>query len=444
MASCPPTQAPVCGAAACGNGFVDSCLAIVGRDCHVATITEDCDGVNFGPRTCNGLGYGTGYLSCTAGCTLDYSNCLECEPVSGLLAACGPSPISPPFLGSFGLAAKDDEIGLAFASLGDSMTPDRLTFARVSPTSFTVTGLSTIDDAGQPGPLYGEAITEVAVAPIATGWVVGVCGASDVYLHAIDASGQDAGRTIVAHATDMNEECQPGTLSLAARPNGGPLLLWETNNGVNAAVVSDDGRSAGTPVEIAGQGVAVFGASAAWVGDAFTVAAGIASPQTGEALRLAIVRPDGTSTLVKDVPMASLSNTPRVVAGAADLRVVYPGVPAAGAATYPLGEVWQRFDSAGGSVGTPIVLATYPMYFGQTPALAFGDDTVVLIAASPTAALAVVRVAPDGGIVSPLQDIVKAPAATIPAFDMVRRGSEAVVGWVSPITGGIQLARVTP
>jgi hypothetical protein len=48
---------------ACGDGVRDS--------------AEVCDGSDLGGSTCHGLGYHSGTLACTAGCTFDTSGCLQ-------------------------------------------------------------------------------------------------------------------------------------------------------------------------------------------------------------------------------------------------------------------------------------------------------------------------------------------------------------------------------
>jgi hypothetical protein len=345
---------------------------------------------------------------------------------------------------SFGLAASDDQVAAAFVNQ-DTMTGTfRLTFTQLT-AELALANASTLDDTSQAGPLYGVALYQAAIAPIGPGWIVAACSDDDVYIHLIDASGRDLARTVVSHAMDATMQCQAGTLVLAARPGGGPLLLWQTPQGLSASVIADDGRSAGAPLTIAmaGSEAAVFGASAAWVGAAFQVAAGLGLFDVGsEAIRLVTVQPDGTSQLTADVLVTSIDGTPRIAAGAGDLRLVYPGVPAGPPIGFGL--IWQRFDPSGKLVQPPAVLTSYPDFFGQAPAIALGDDTAVLVDGYAGAELAVIRAGLDGSIVTPLRDVVKAPATPLTSYDMVRRGPELVVGWLSPTTGALQLARVTP
>ena len=47
----------------CGNGILDA--------------NEECDGINLGGQTCQGLGYSSGVLNCGADCLFDTSNCIS-------------------------------------------------------------------------------------------------------------------------------------------------------------------------------------------------------------------------------------------------------------------------------------------------------------------------------------------------------------------------------
>ncbi|HEY7370630.1 MAG TPA: hypothetical protein VIF57_00520 [Polyangia bacterium] len=440
--TCPATTSPICGSS-CGNGVVDTCIRMVGRDCHLAYVTEDCDGADFGPRTCRTLGYASGDLVCSPVCTLDYDDCSACAAPGAFVAACGDSPIQVPNIVSFGLAASDDQVAAAFVNQ-DSMTGAfRLTFTQLT-AELALVNASTLDDTAQAGPVYGVGLYQAVIAPIGPGWIVAACSDDDVYLHLIDASGRDLGRTVVSHATDPTMQCHARTLVLAARPSGGPLLLWQTAQGLSASVIADNGRSASAPVSIAASSEGgIFGASAAWIAGAFQVAAGVGLFDVGgEAIRLVTVQSDGTAQPVADVLTTSVDGAPRIATGAADLRVVYPGVPAGPPVGF--GQFWQRFDVSGKLVQPPVLLTSYPDFFGEAPAIALGDDTAVLVDGYGGEELAVIRVGLDGSIVTPLRDVAKAPAGPLTSYDMVRRGPELVVGWLSSSTGAFQLARVTP
>jgi hypothetical protein len=441
METCPPTMSPVCGSA-CGNGRVDSCLRIVGRDCHLANISEDCDGTDFGPRTCQTLGYASGRLACSADCTLDWTGCSECVSPDTYVPACGPARSVLATVSSFRIAATDREVALALVDHQGVRGADTLAFARLSP-SLDLAQALVLDDTSQPGPLFGASIFQAAVAPIPSGWVVAACADLGVYLHAIDAGGRDVGRIIVAQATDPSRGCQPETLSLAARPGGGPLLLWQSPEGVNAALISDDGLSAGAPQVVVPSETLFFGADAAWTGGAFQVATALETNSAAVLLRLSTVQVDGSVTAASDIVVGAIDGPPRLAAGTGGLRVVFPGVPPNSITPDGLGIVWQPLGDVGQPLLPPVVVANYPTYFGVAPAIAFGDDTLVLIGGYGHEELALVHVLP-GGLVAGLRGVVKAPALEIDVYDMARRGTELVVGWLSPSTGALGLARVTP
>ena len=84
------------------------------------------------------------------------------------------------------------------------------------------------------------------MAPLPSGWDVAGYAAPDIFLHAIDATGQDVGRLVVA--TIPAAEAVSGVPILAARPDGGPLFVWSRAGEVRAAVVAADGRSTTAPV----------------------------------------------------------------------------------------------------------------------------------------------------------------------------------------------------
>ena len=61
------------------NGLDDDCDGLADEDCYcgdgVMSGTEQCDGSDFGDATCLALGFPSGMLTCTAGCTIDTASC---------------------------------------------------------------------------------------------------------------------------------------------------------------------------------------------------------------------------------------------------------------------------------------------------------------------------------------------------------------------------------
>ena len=88
----------------------------------------------------------------------------------------------------------------------------------------------------------------VAVAPLPSGWVTRGAGsfASRLFLHTFDGAGNHVARTVV-HDDDTGDFLPP---LLASRPNGGPLLVWSDASGIRAAVLSNDGLTTTTPIDL--------------------------------------------------------------------------------------------------------------------------------------------------------------------------------------------------
>jgi hypothetical protein len=393
--------------------------------------TEDCDGQDFGVETCQRQGFRSGVLTCSAACTIDVSTCVACAPLSAPVVGCGGAPVAAKHLGALALAATDTEVGLAWTD-ADDPAGYRVSFTRLSPT-FAGLGTTVLRTSlAQAG---------VAVAPLPTGWVVAVggddgLGGTDVSFYTIDPDG-----SVVDHVT-----VESGLIGedgwwypmLAARPGGGPLLIWRTADAVRAAVIADDGRSATTPVSIPID-PDDFITDAAYAGGAFFVTSLELADSQYDApseLFIARVETDGRATSVVEALPGEVSDFAALVAGAADLRIVYTGFAP------PYGEhrtYWRRLDGTGAAASPAVELERDPYGFGiGARAVALGDDTVVLLDES-NVLVRVARVTAAGQIATPAQDVV---TASVYAVAAVRRGPEVVFGWISPL--GIGLARIAP
>jgi hypothetical protein len=443
--TCPPPLPPVCGAL-CGNGRIDTCQAAVAPECLLTSQAEECDGDNFGGDGCTVRGYGSGTFTCSSACTVDTTTCSDCMPTSGVVASCGPAPITFPALNTFAIAANDNEVGLAQIDYSTNTGSSRLTFARLD-AKLALTGAVGLEDTGQPGPLQGQSIDTVAVAATPSGWLVAACGGSNIFVHVLDSNGKKVARTVVSASAelDFTAGCQYGTLSLSAAPTGGALLMWGTyyNNDAVAAVIAADGLSASTPRLLGDPAAITIGAPAgAWTGDAYTIALPVELESNGYPVvaRLMRVTVDGTVTKVADVLKDEFSQSPTLAAGATDIRLIYGGVPP-GSANYDFSVMTRRIGPAGEILSAPLTLGSYP-YYGRSPAAAFGSDTVVLLSGSQTELLSVVRADASGNIVS-RNDVAVSPEYTTGRYDMVRRGKEVVVAWIKA-ANVLMLARVAP
>jgi hypothetical protein len=438
---CPPPDPPVCGAS-CGNGRIDSCVAALSPECIPYALREDCDGAELGGASCAKVGYPSGTLVCDKTCSVaSGTGCSECVPMAPSVVSCGTIPsLAAPDVATYAIAATDGEVGLAEVGYHD-ISGMTLSFRRLTPSLDTASS-TTLLDTRQPGPLAGAYITGVAVAPIPSGWVIASCVSGNLHLFTVDAAGVNSLR---APAPD-DRGCVGYGMVLAARPGGGPLLVWSPGYGVSGSFIAADGQSAGTPFEIVGYPTADGGMfDGAWVGDAFNVAvSAFVPPDYRPALRIVRIDVNGALTS-RDVLMGDeFEDAPRIARGATDTRVTYV------ARLYPLSYdvdiKWRRFGSAGERLADAVLLTPVDNYT-SSPAVAFGDDTLVLMFAEDlVSSLALTRVGPDGQILARPYDILRARPYAIGYFDMVRRGPDAIVSWLSYAGNAMRvgLVRITP
>jgi hypothetical protein len=437
---CPPPRPPLCGPL-CGNGLVDTCTRGIVPECTAYDLAEECDGDQFGAASCGSYGFGSGLLTCNSNCLIDPNPCSDCLPPGGGLIDCRPVPITFPDLTGFAIAATDTEVGLAQIDQ-NAINTSRLTFARLDAQLALINAVG-IEDTNQPGPLEGN-INSVAVAPISGGWLIAGCGGSEVFVHLVDTTGKKLARTVVAADGGA---CAPGMLSLVtqAQPGGTTLLLWVTVYGPTTALIAADGRSAGPPALLTFSRELGGYPRAAWISDAFYVVAPV-SQNTGRAYeqgaQILRVAPDGKTTLFADILRDQWVAEPAFVSGAADLRLTYNGLPVGGRTELDVAVLWRRLGPSGELLAPPVALGFYPYFLGRAPAVAFGDDTVILLSGAEKEDLAIMRVDKEGTVVTLAHDIAIAPTYPPYAFDMVRRGPEVVVAW--PSAGAVKLARIAP
>jgi hypothetical protein len=342
------------------------------------------------------------------------------------------------------LGATDTEIGLATLAY-NANGGTTLSFARLAPSLDITGGWVDLEKTTQFGaPVGNSGIYSVAVAPLPSGWVVAACGEPEVFFHLIDAAGRQVARTVVHRAADPYDTCIGGLMRLAARPGGGPLLLWRSGSDVVGSLIADDGMSAGAPQTIIGPAAFLSDlVGAAWVGDAFYVAATLLRDD-GDArhwLRLMRLQPGGAPTGGNVLVNDPMYGPPALTSDAGDLRVLYASVPPGGADD-DVAVLWRRLGPSGQPLSEPVVVGTPPDTFGSSRGVAFGMDTVVVIAGGQYGGrLSLARLGSDGQIAAPTYDLARAPEYYLGDFEMVRRGPDVVVGWW---TTGLRLARVTP
>ena len=418
---CQPV-APVCGAALCGNGVRDSCAVTAVPGCAARTDIEECDGADFGGATCESRGYASGTPACSQSCTRNEAACNECLPPGDGLLSCGRGPAG---FRTFGIAAGDSEVGLAWAH--DEATGPVLSFARLSPDLQVIS--STIIEQETSGPCQSR-WRQIAVAPTASGWLVAVGGEPEVFVIALDLAGQPVGRTVL----DRLELYAYATLDsiplLVPRPDGGPLVFWLANGRARrAAVVSADGRSATAPVDLPMNGTAsVLPMGAAYLQGAFHVVAprGEVDPHRG--VKMVRITPQGTIASAIDLLSDESLFIAGVAAGANDIRLLYTS--------------WNTEDDAfffrrispTGELLTPAVRLGGARDGRFTNPLAVGNDTVVL--SSPVGELGWARLTSDGTIGS-RGLLAKAPHVYGMLY-LTESGSQLLAAWPQ------YLARFTP
>jgi hypothetical protein len=345
------------------------------------------------------------------------------------------------------IAATDSQIGLAWLERYDSSAL-RLRFAWFGP-DLTRIASTVISD---PNIFTIGGPQSITLAPLASGWVIGgYDGRQDFFVHAIDASGVDLGRSVAGTSSGYDITEPP---VLVSRPTGGPLFAWQQAGVVHTALVADDGRSVGPVKDVYGMDPSTASAtleSAAFAGDAFYLLMLRPDAQGAAHYPLVRVEADGTPGAVSDaLPGVAFGFTlgpigsPVLVAGAADVRVLFGATGA-----LPAGSYLRRAGATGASAPT-LVSADYAY---PVSAVAFGDDTVALVGTSGADGnprLALARLGPDGGILTAAHEVFTGPGVAAgpgtvwTAKGFARRGPEVVAAPLRDHLGELALARLLP
>jgi hypothetical protein len=179
--------------------------------------------------------------------------------------------------------------------------------------------------------------------------------------------------------------------------------------------------------------------SGVFVGDSFYIVYGIRIGAFADAVQLVRIRTTGSVVdLGNQVAASESPKAPSLVAGATDLRVTY--VSAVGP-----GVRWLRLGLAGEELSQS-VLISQPGASERWPAVAFGDDAIVLLAGSKGTSLGAARVSKAGQVMAPTFPIARTRDA-LEAYQVVRAGPGVVAAWLATRTGAssrIGLARVVP
>ena len=443
-----------CSPVLCGNDYRNSCgTTPPGSEfCGDTPISEPCDGPDLGGNTCEAMGFASGTLRCLPKCDgFDTSGCGACLTTSTSVVRCGPPvPSMPVFPMAADIAATDTGVAMAWLvpTADDAGLADQLWLARLTP-ELDLVGAARLDEpdvdaaraAGAPG-------GRVAIAPLPSGWAVAGWTHAGNFLHAIDADGRNVGRLALPGGTELGNsngvrDVEPPLL--AARPGGGPLMVWGVGAGVyRAAVVSDDGRSTTAPVDIAVPADAYYQLmSATFAGDVFYVVI-----MFDMGIRVARISAAGDLVAV-DAALSDITVFyPFFVDGADPPRIIYSAFTTASTppdvvAPY-LGSVLiaQDLGTGGAPPASPTYIRTGTDSYNVTSGVVFGGDTVLTVTGGDEfQVLSLARVDAGGVFVGDRVPVTR--GVDINWSRVVRRGPDAVVAWFG-FPAAMHIARVRP
>jgi hypothetical protein len=430
--------------ARCGNGVRDM------------ELFERCDGEDLAGETCQSIrGFASGTLRCSPSqCVFDTSGCSPCtkDPV---VLGCG---VKPPDLSPYTVAmgANGAEVALAWATSNDA-SAGKMRFSRLNAAFGTISTVR-VNEPGIAAAGYWS--NTFSVAPLPSGWVIAGMGLSNnLFVHTFDAAGANVGR-ITMKAPEGNLT----RVVVVPRPNGGPLLVFETNGSSDfvthlyAAVVSADGASTTAPVEVPFSGDFVSEIGRGSFADGLFYVPFTTVMQTDTVMRpghLAIARVSTTGTLadVADPLPSADVHSPALVTAEGQLALSYKG-SVDGA---PPGDPYapQTFFSVrlalSGAVASspPLVLADRAM---PGPLLAVGDAVLQVLDESNVPvgpgylgeSLELVQVPATGPLGEKHQLLAAGYLPPWHWLDAVTIGSDVVIAWLDSSEGPLQLIRVRP
>jgi hypothetical protein len=429
--TCLPVGTPMCPATMCGNNRRDTCVVPSGMGlCPVVTLTEMCDGTDFGGRSCESLGFGSGTLRCLACNEIDTSGCSECRMSDATILRCGVSPVSGMPLEP-AIAGTATEVGMAWGELVGG-TPV-INFGRLTENLDLVSTTRAVM-AG----VVGATVGSIDVAARPSGWLVTAYVEPSVLLVALDATGKVVQRRAVKV---VPLEQYWGGPMFAAQPNGQSIIAWQSEAAVSAALIEPDGSTLTPLPDLARSDAPAFLRGALFANGAFYVALAVETPNNGGQTRLVRITTAGavetTIDVLPDVDAGEIS----YVAGAADLRVVYSRfVPSNPPDDGGWSLLWQRLTATGAAATPPVVLGREPQFAGLGRGVGFEDDTVVLLFdVNNLGSLSVTRLASNGSI-SYQNFGLTVGGVAVHHIDITRRGPDAVALWVND--RGLRLARL--
>jgi hypothetical protein len=395
-------------------------------------------GERCGSASCSSNGYLSGPVTFSSNCSVITSECSECTDAPSFDARCDDAPAGAnPW--TIKIAATDQEIGLLWLAPDDGPTPPKLQFARLS-ANLELLG-STLIEADT---VLVDPSKDFSVAPSPSGWIV-AGSMRDIFIHAIDPTGADLGRTRVDTWDGLLVE---GPV-LVPRPDGAPLIAWVTTmisaspvKGVlHVAAVAADGLSVG-PVHEETTLDWTHPHGFAFFGDAFFGAIVAGSATNPGQIRVQRIAADGTLTSVADALSNVNATSVAPIACGDSLCLVYhapfPNTNGEAGSNF----LQQKIDATGTGVGNIGILSydSANAYAWAMPVTLGGDIVTVLGGADD--ALDVVRFSPTSQLLTLATSITRSPgqARTLPAIAV--RGSDLVVVWKSVTKRRSRIARI--
>jgi len=408
--------------------------------CRQARLFEECEGVDLGFQTCESLeGFASGTLRCSPSCTLDTRGCSECTTDPAIIR-CGVSPL--PFTPDMvALGASETEIGVFAATFREGNAPE-LSFTRLAA---TLDGLSVtpIVEPALPKPEFGYvSLGSLLVAPLPSGWVVGLFIGPKLYLHVLDAAGEPVRRMVLDDSLGFG--------FFVPRPDGGPLLVWAYSPGggyygsfdLRASVIAADGGSMTTPIVLPRDSASLVDlGSGAYLDGAFYVPFTVSEYYGDPQLRVARIGTDG-ALVARLAPLPDERvMQPSLTAGHGRLQLTYTGRVAGYYYNYNDKLLWRSLSTTGAAVGAAVPLELSGWLAGWPMSVA--GDTVYEIQSGSGDNLELVRLDEAGGIAAHSQ-IVRPTFLGFEWFTAVPRGPDVVLGWFVAGSHQLRLARVTP
>ena len=400
---------PVCqDAGVCGNGVRNRCTVCTNSRLHRAflpdtggpicmEVTEECDDLDLGGRSCQALGYAGGNLSCGAWCGFDPRACRGCGN-NTIVGSCNEPEMELERLVALDMAAGGLELGVVWSGEGSGVQ-----FARYDADVNLIGKSPCLDHAGA---------TRLAVAPTPVGWIVVSERQGNLYVFVLDSQG------VLRRAP----RSMPGFAPILIARNGSAPLLLSTNGNTTTASFLDTNGLSTLNVPVFTNPTEAHLQSGVWTGDAFLLAA----RTTG--VVVARLETNGTVSSVT-APGTTSTEYPQIAWTGTEARLTWADF--GGTARM----LWSRLDAMGVAVGTPVELGRIPDYFNPAPVETLANDSVILLGqhtghTAHSDEMDIVRLDATGGTVM-MPTTISADPNQKTQYDIARIGGRIYASWLS-------------